>query len=90
MGKKGGGSERSGDPVGEGLFSAAAVMAGAQRLVKLVEQLGLPAVHGRSISYVRGILLKDLVCRCLQDSIFLLVSRSPSFRSEAELKFFQL
>ena len=76
------------DPVGVGLFGAAAVMAGAQRLVKLDEQLGLPAVHGRGFPPVRGVLSKDMVCRCLQDSILLLVSRSPSFRSEAEFNLF--
>ena len=36
---------------------------------------------------VRGVLSKDMVCRCLHDPLFLLVSRAPFFSSEAEIKF---
>ena len=78
------------DLVGVGLFGELAVMAGVQRLAKLITQLGLPAVYGRGLPPVRGVVSKDMDCSCLQDSILLLVSRSPFFRSEGEFNLFHM
>ena len=44
-------------------------------------------VGEKGFTPVRGFLSKDMVCRCLHDSLFLLVARTPSF-SEVEGKLY--